>query len=235
MKKTISAAIVFTLILSLATAGYAAAYDDIQDAYDAWLSDGYPEWVSSVYEDSDAVSVVVTSEDAEDELMDMVDDTSSLAVYVDEDAIPHSELEQVYSDILESYYTGEDSSPVVSVSIGWISDEDGELIEFSSTGLECRVIVEVLSESLEEYEALFEENYGDAVYLVESETLDEGSFMIMDESTYLLNDEDSLEENVTDVAQDELSAGEWVLVLVLIVLIIAVYCPIKNWLINRYP
>lgn len=208
MKKPVSAVITLSLMICLAVSAYAASYEDILDAYDAWSSDGYPDWVSTVYEDSDGISVVVTSEKGENRLLNMLDDTSSLTVYVDEDAIPHSELEQVYGDILGTYYMGEDDSPVVSLALGWITDENGDLIGFGSTGLESRVIVGVLSDSLEEYEELFEEAYGDAVYVVDSETLggEDGIEVIEEESS--LTSVDTEETEDVDVESEESSVEE---------------------------
>ena len=80
----------------------------------------------------------------------MLDDTASLSVYVDEDAVPRSGLEQVCGDILGTWYMGEEESPVVSLALGWITDENGALAGFGSTGLENRVVVGVPSDSLEE-------------------------------------------------------------------------------------
>ena len=209
MKKLLSILTALIMTVCLTTTAFAADYADIQTAYDDWENlQEYPVWVASVCytdENPDGLTILVISEEGEAELLSMLDDTSDVLIYVDEEAIPYYTLLSAYSEIYENYF---DEDGVFYLDIGWTVDEDGEVVGFGSTGLESRVEVGVVADYVEEYTALFADLYGDAVVVLEIES---GSSEATDDDSYVAvetTEEDDASEAVAIEVADGQEDGE---------------------------
>lgn len=155
------------LAMPLSAAAEEGAYADIFTLYnDVWSYEGQPDWVCSVSSTDGSMenlTVIVHSAEQEAELRSMLQDDSTLTVIISETAYTERELMLVQQEIVRKYMKGSD--PIVcGAGIGWTS-MDGELTGFGESGKESRVIVSVLPEYVEEYAALFREEYGDMVYV----------------------------------------------------------------------
>ncbi len=220
MKRMISIFTALGMALCLTTAALAAeTYSDIYEAFSAWDSEGYPDYVASVSStdgSGDALTVLVTSQEGAQELQDTIADTSALTLVVDEDAIPYNTLYEIQEEIIATYMTGTDS-PLAGCGIGWYSDEDGQVTGFGSTGLENRVTVDVLEDEYETYKALLEEQYGDAVYVLSvsgyavAEDAATDAVAIAEDEAEADDAETAGDEDITDavaIAEDEAEAVE---------------------------
>ena len=208
MKKLLSILTALILAFGLTTSVFAADYADIQTAYEDWEDlQEYPDWVASVCytdENPDGLTILVTSEEGEAELLSMLDDASDVLIYVDEEAIPYNTLLSGYNEIYENYF---DEDGVFYLDIGWTVDEDGEVVGFGSTGLESRVEVGVEAGYVEEYTALFADLYGDAVAVLEIES---GSSEDADDASLTVEtaEEDDASEAVAVEVDDGQEDGE---------------------------
>ena len=207
MKKFFSILTALIMAVCLTTSAFAADYADIQTAYEDWEAvQEYPDWVASVCytdENTDGLTILVTSEEGKSELLSMLDDTSDVLIYVDEEAISYNTLLSAYREIYENYF-GEEG--VFFLDIGWTVDEDGEAVGFGSTGLECRVEVGVEAGYVEECTTRFADLYGDSVVVLE---LESGSSEITDDDVAVaveITEED--EDDEVETAAIEVYDGQ---------------------------
>ena len=243
LKKLISVFTSIALVACLMSSAYAATYKNLSVAHDEWNSTGYPDWVAAVYEgsddddededdeeeiDTDEAFVLVTSDEGEEELLESIKNNTSFSVYVDEEAISYNELIEIYTSVLGEYYSVDnEDTPVVGVAIDWLTDEDGDIVGFGSTGLECRVIVSVEADSLEEYESLLEEEYGDAVYVIEGEAEDDEDDED-DESDEDESDEDESDEDEDEDEDSSMTLFDWIFTIGILAVILIAYIIVKR-------
>ncbi len=92
--------------------------------------------------------------------------SSVIAVYADDDPkYTDDQLYAIYDEIVADYMSDYDSVPVVmAVGVG-AAEIDGKVTGFGPNGDEKRVVISVRYQYFEEYKAMFEKKYGDAVYV----------------------------------------------------------------------
>ena len=90
---------------------------------------------------------------------------SVTAVYADDPKYTDEQLYAIYDEVVADYMCDYDSVPIV-MAVGVSAAEiDGKVTGFGPNGDEKRVVISVKYEYYEEYKALFEKKYGDAVYV----------------------------------------------------------------------
>ena len=162
--------IILSLIICFSLTSAVSAdevYADIAALWNEnWCMGSMPAWVCSVSSTDGSMehmTVVINSAEAEQELLSMIADPSTLTVIVSETAYTERELLQVQQEIVDTYMVGPD--PVVhGCGVGWATI-DGEVTGFGESGKENRVVVMVLPEYADEYSAMLREQYGDMVYV----------------------------------------------------------------------
>lgn len=142
-------------------------YADIGVLYQHWCVTEWPAWVCSVSStdgSSDRLTVVVESQEAAEELAAMIEDDGTLTVIVSADGYTDSQLRQVQGEIAAEHMKTPGESPVVGIGVGW-TQINGQVTGFGESGRESRVVVDVLTDYVDEYRELFRERYGDMVYV----------------------------------------------------------------------
>jgi len=168
MKKVYIIILLLIICFALTIAAWAEEiYADIAELWNEnWGMGDLPDWVCSVSSTDgsmERMTVIVNSEEAEQELLSMLADPSTLTVIVSATAYTEQDLAQIHREIVDVYMS--ETDPVVhSCGVGW-TIIDGEVTGFGESGKENRVVVGVLPEYVEEYTALFREKYGDMVYV----------------------------------------------------------------------
>lgn len=167
MKRLIAILMILACVLSAPVAAYAAneegEYSDIEELYQYWEMNGYPDYAGGVFSDSDSIghlTVLLVNDDGTiaDQIRDSLVDDSGVSFGKAE--FSYNALKEASEDI-SANYMGSDEK-IYSVGVGWTS-ADGVVTGFGESGKEFRVVVTVDESVLTEYEDKFHELYGDMV------------------------------------------------------------------------
>ena len=131
--------------------------------------------------------------------------SSVSAVYADsEPKYTDDQLYAIYDEIVADYMSDYDSVPIV-MAVGVSAAEiNGVVTGFGPNGDEKRVVISVRYEYFEEYKAMFEKKYGDAVYVEytqDSKDAYEAQDIVFDEP------EEDVDVNKGDEATEERGTG----------------------------
>ena len=166
MKKKLTYLILIAVLLSLTTGVFAAdGLSPLEEAYQLWEENQYPDDVGGVYYDRDtdslAILVVYPSDERKDELYALF----GRDLVITECRYSYNELLYVQNEI-----TGmmSQEQKIYSSGIGWTS-KDGVVSGFGESGKEFRVVVGVDESEFARYSADFAEKYGDMVVVESSE------------------------------------------------------------------
>ncbi len=202
MKKLISVFAVLSLLLCLTIPALAQGeYANVVAAYEGWEVNGYPDYVAVVCyadEGTSTMTVVVTTQEAVATLEELIADTSTMEILVDEQAYSYNTLLAIGEEL---YILMTTTDSILGFGLGWSEDETGNAVGYGTTGLECRVLLDLLESEAplgEELTAL----YGDAV-VITYYTAEEAEELITDDSiaaldlegvTILVTEEEESEE-----------------------------------------
>ncbi len=157
--------------------------------------------------------------------------SSVTAVFADDEPkYSDDELYKIYDEVVKDYMSDYDSVPIV-MSVGVCAAEiDGEVRGFGPSGNEKRVVISVKYEYFEEYKAMFEKKYGDAVYVEytpDSKAAYEAQDIVFDEPSEnvdVTRGDEATEERVTGTnATTQIVVGG-----VLVVAAVAIFMIVKK-------
>lgn len=156
---------------------YSATYEPVLDEnglfpsiyylYEYWdATESYPEYVAGVSSTDGGNALTVTLvagyEDAEDEIRAMLADDTGLT-FAYGGSYSEAYLRQVNDEIVQNYISN-GNGDVYGCGVGWHT-VDGAVVGFGESGTESRVTVDVAEDKVDYYTQLFQELYGDAVYV----------------------------------------------------------------------
>lgn len=166
MRKNVLCVLLSVLCMTVGALGE-GAYEDIGALYQHWCMTEWPAWVCSVSStdgSGDRLTVVVESQEAAEKLAAMIEDDGTLTVIVSVGGYTDSQLRQVQEEIAAEHMKTPGESPVVGIEVGW-TQINGQVTGFGESGRESRVVVDVLTDYVDEYRELFRDRYGDMVYV----------------------------------------------------------------------
>jgi len=170
MKKFIMTLLVIAMIFSFSATVFAAnenseqeQYSNIKELVQHWETNGYPNFVGSVYSSdgsSSNLTILLVDDDgtAEKQIRSWLINDSG--VLFGEAQYSYNSLLAISNEIMEKYMVHEQK--VNAVSVGWTSI-DGVVTGFGESGKEARVVVFVEDSVLAEYTSEFKTIYGDMV------------------------------------------------------------------------
>ncbi len=119
---------------------------------------------------------------------------SSVSVAAADGRFSQEELEAVYNEIIDNYYLNDEYTDIITnVGIMYGATENGEIITFSDDVSEMRVVVSVNSKNYDEYKSMFEQKYGDIVFVESVEVTNP-----MDEYTIDMPEEEGIDGSAED-------------------------------------
>lgn len=159
------------------------------------VSEVYPDNIGYIMIDEDQMTYIIglvdNSEEKQEEIRALVPHSENIRF--EQATYSHNELVAVQEEITQEWLAND--WPIHGIGVGVSVDEEN-INGFGPTGNETRVVVYVDSESVERFEALFNEQYGDLVYVEHSKGFTVGELeMHFEEDTILELEESEIYTN----------------------------------------
>lgn len=165
MKKLIIASLAILLVLLLPMSVFSQDLDGrevIQELFNDWEINGYPDNIGHVAYDNDAgkhvIGIVDINEEAENEIKAKLSNTDNIVF--ENASYSYNDLLRIQNEISSD---SQGVKGIYSMGLGWTTIDD-QVRGFGDSGHEFRVVVSLDETIYDEYTAKFQSEYGDMVY-----------------------------------------------------------------------
>lgn len=148
----------------LAVPASAAEYPNMDALYTEWENNGYPDYCGGAFKENETWTVLLCDDSdgaGQAEILSELDDTEN--ILFEDTKYSMNRLQEIEKEIQEEYMVDNAIGRVLSTQIVYGTD-----FGYADLGVESRLQVQVEYESYPAFTALFQEEYNDAVIVLDS-------------------------------------------------------------------